>query len=418
MTIATLPSDWTIQPLGVLCGKPEYGLTETASNHRVGPRFLRITDIQGGEVEWHKVPFCRCSSAELDRHRIQCGDLLVARIGATTGKTFFVRECPEEAVFASYLIRLRPSGIHDRYLYYFCQSPLYWEHINAGKDERLKGGVNISSLTQLPVVVPPLPEQVAMANALESIESAAQNQRAIAAKLGVLKEATTAKLFREGLGGEPLKETAIGAIPESWEVVRLGDVARITTGTTPSTERPDFYEGTVPFVKTAEIDNQVILGAQTHVSPLAVNEYRLKLYPPGTVFLAMYGQGKTRGRAAILGIAASTTQNTAAIECSERLNSLYLWHFLLSRYEDLRGMGNLGHLSHLNLGYVKELLIPLPSSEEQARIGAALDLNHKSSQVASNRAAALSELFRVTLQGLVTGEIRVTDVGAEEVANA
>ena len=74
----------------------------------------------------------------------------------------------------------------------------------------------------------------------------------------------------------------------------------------------------------------------------------------------MYGQGKTRGRAALLGIRAATTQNTAAIEPSPALNGEFLWHYLLSQYEVLRGMGNLGHLSHLNLGYVKELLIPCP----------------------------------------------------------
>ena len=91
MNSLTLPPDWTIQTLGTVCAKPEYGLTETASSERVGPRFLRITDIQGGEVAWDKVPYCRCSQANLDRYRVQRGDLLVARIGGTTGKTFFVR---------------------------------------------------------------------------------------------------------------------------------------------------------------------------------------------------------------------------------------------------------------------------------------------------------------------------------------
>ena len=76
-------------------------------------------------------------------------------------------------------------------------------------------------------------EQRAIARILRSIETATKVEGAICDKLAALKSATMAKLFREGLRGEPLKQTEIGEIPESWEVVRLGDIAKVGNGSTP-----------------------------------------------------------------------------------------------------------------------------------------------------------------------------------------
>lgn len=83
-----------------------YGYTESASSNPVGPRFLRITDIQDDCVNWDSVPYCKIESADLPKYRLASGDIVFARTGATTGKSFLVDE-PPEAVFASYLIRLR-----------------------------------------------------------------------------------------------------------------------------------------------------------------------------------------------------------------------------------------------------------------------------------------------------------------------
>src|SRR3974390_1153872 len=83
-----------------------YGYTESANIEPVGPRFLRITDIQGDRVDWESVPYCKIDSTELARYQLASGDIVFARTGGTTGKSFLVNE-PPKAVFASYLIRLR-----------------------------------------------------------------------------------------------------------------------------------------------------------------------------------------------------------------------------------------------------------------------------------------------------------------------
>jgi type I restriction enzyme S subunit len=282
-------------------------------------------------------------------------------------------------------------------------------HLNI---DPLIGGDARGKLTQavmrtIPIPIPPLPEQRAIAAVLSKIQAAAEVEVNLITTLRDLKTATMAKLFREGLRGEPLKVTEIGEIPESWHVKPLDTLSQISTGTTPSTSNPNYYVGDVPFVKTAEIDNNFITKSQSHISRRAVQDYSLRLYPTGSVFLAMYGQGKTRGRAALLGIPATTTQNTAAIEPSSALNGEFLWHYLLSQYETLRGMGNLGHLSHLNLGYVKTLPIPLPPVEEQIEIKTVLSRLQIRAEIANQRYRVLNKLFSSMLHLLMTGKVRV-----------
>jgi restriction endonuclease S subunit len=115
---------------------------------------------------------------------------------------------------------------------------------------------------------------------------------------------------------------------QTWERKKLGDICSITTGTTPATNQQHYYQGTIPFIKTSEIINNIINQSEIYISEQALNDYNLKLYPKGTILMAMYGQGKTRGQVAILNIAATTTQNAAAIVPSSDLSSEYLWYWL------------------------------------------------------------------------------------------
>src|SRR5437016_4260359 len=103
-----------------LAERPQYGYTASAATEPVGPKFVRITDLQGGRIDWQSVPFCECPEPE--KYLLRDDDLLFARTGATTGKTHLVRS-PEHAVFASYLIRVRPkAGVFAGYLHAFFQS--------------------------------------------------------------------------------------------------------------------------------------------------------------------------------------------------------------------------------------------------------------------------------------------------------
>lgn len=192
--LGLLPKHWEIKTFDAVCEKPEYGFTESATDEPVGPKFLRITDIQGGRVNWGTVPFCKCPDYLKPKYLLKPGDVLVARIGATTGKTYYITECPE-AVYASYLIRLRPRAINGRYFYQFCNSDLYWKQIDAGKGEKLKGGVSGGSLSQLLICVPPPEEQLEISHLLASMDSVVEAQSRRVELLNELRSAAIARVF-------------------------------------------------------------------------------------------------------------------------------------------------------------------------------------------------------------------------------
>ena len=104
--IGEIPESWEMVRLGDYCHKPDYGYTESANDSPIGPQFLRITDIQNDKVNWDKVPYCICSAEDREKYSLKTGDIVIARIGATTGKAYMVEDCPD-VVFASYLIRVR-----------------------------------------------------------------------------------------------------------------------------------------------------------------------------------------------------------------------------------------------------------------------------------------------------------------------
>ncbi len=299
------------------------------------------------------------------------------------------------------------SGVDQRYLGYYLSQVDYEDH----QDRQIKGNtLNQAKIDQIQVALPPTEVQTRIADVLDRCRQAIEVERSASKLTQELKEACMADLFSKGLRGEEQRETEIGSVPGSWGVTTLGSVAKLSTGTTPSTKDARYYAGSVPFIKTADVVNNRIRTATTFVSDHALNDYSLSVYPAGTLLMAMYGQGKTRGQVSLLEIEATTTQNAAAIQPYRDCDSTFLWHYLMSCYQRLRGMGSLGHVSHLNLGYLRDLPILMPSLDEQREIASILDALHDKASLHRQKEAVLEELFEALLTRLMTGEIDVNDL--------
>ena len=159
---------WEVKSVSELCDKPQYGYTASAATEQIGPHLLRITDIQDGSVNWETVPYCDCPSPK--KYLLEKDDILFARTGATTGKSFLIEECPT-AVFASYLIRLRVQKlVIPKYLYAFFQSPSYWEQISANTVGSAQPNCNATKLANLMVPIPPLEEQQGIVTYLSNFQ--------------------------------------------------------------------------------------------------------------------------------------------------------------------------------------------------------------------------------------------------------
>lgn len=161
----------------------------------------------------------------------------------------------------------------------------------------------------------------------------------------------------------------------SYNYLIIDDFARVGTGSTPSREIEEYFQGENNWVLTTEVAMNEINTTSEKLSDKAIQDYGLKIYPTGTILIAMYGQGKTRGQSALLNIPAAITQNCGAISVDTNIAvSKYVWYYLVSIYEKIRGQEYSGAgVPHLNLTIVKQIRIPLPDIEIQHKIVAELD---------------------------------------------
>jgi type I restriction enzyme S subunit len=150
-----IPAGREATTLGDLCHKPQYGYTASASEEPIGPRFLRITDInKRAWVRWSDVPYCSISSADHNKFKLHAGDIVIARM-ADPGHGAVI-EGDVDAVFASYLIRFVPKDrARVRYLQYWLRSDKYWEIVRGYQSGSTRANLNAQVLSSFPVLSPP-----------------------------------------------------------------------------------------------------------------------------------------------------------------------------------------------------------------------------------------------------------------------
>lgn len=169
--IGEIPAHWEVVLLKDIAQKPQYGYTESASEQPVGPKFLRITDIGDQGVHWPSVPYCACPPNQVPKYLLQDDDIIFARTGATTGKSYIIKDCPE-AVFASYLIRVRiKEGTHPDFVYHYFNTDSYWDQVNRAKTGAAQAGINGTRLQNLYIPIAPLSEQIAISNIIASADT-------------------------------------------------------------------------------------------------------------------------------------------------------------------------------------------------------------------------------------------------------
>lgn len=191
----------------------QYGYTEKAHWEKVGPKFLRITDIQDNKVDWDEVPWCPIDEAGMKQYAVQIGDIMIARTGATTGKSYLI--CDDvEAVFASFLIRLKvvDKNLDYNYLYGYMQSEDYWRQITDFSSGIAQPGVNANKLKQIKFKCPSLPEQHEIVRLIDDLlareRSAQQAAEQALASIDLMKKSILARAFRGELGTNKASEAS------------------------------------------------------------------------------------------------------------------------------------------------------------------------------------------------------------------
>lgn len=164
-----IPESWKWVRWGNLSFSIQYGYNAPAKQAgRI--KMVRISDIQNGKVIWDSVPFCDIRDEDLSTYLLAENDILFARTGGTVGKSYIVKEIPEEAIYAGYLIRTRYSDmLCPEYLYYFMQTHLYWIQLRNGTIATAQPNFNGQTLSKMILPLPPLAEQKRIVAKIEEL---------------------------------------------------------------------------------------------------------------------------------------------------------------------------------------------------------------------------------------------------------
>lgn len=240
-------------------------------------------------------------------------------------------------------------------------------------------------------------------------------QRRIVAKLDRLSVRTAAApdhLARITKLAARAKQSILAeTLSDEWPLVQLYELAKVGTGTTPKKGNSRFYDkGSIPWVTSGAVNDSRILAADQFITEAAIPETNCKVYPTGTLLMAMYGEGRRRGMVARLEIDAATNQALAAIQINQDApvrDDCVKW-LLHSKYLELRKLAPGGVQPNLNLGMVKAIKVPIPPLEEQdiriKRIGTAFARIDRLTQEASRAVHLLDRVDERLLATAFRGE--------------
>jgi type I restriction enzyme S subunit len=409
-------TEWQVRRLGELCNLRR---DQVPPDRLKNEQYVAMEHLDSGRASLQR--WAVTDGVRSNKGRFQKGDILYGKLRPYLDKAVVA---PFDGVCSTELLVLDPDPdrVDPKFLCYLIHTAEFRAFAEATTAGVNHPRTSWSSLAAFEALIPTTAEQVAIASALDVVEAAIRTEELLFRSIDRLKSATMAKLFREGLRGEPLKQTEIGEIPESWEVVRLGDIAKIGNGSTPKRTNEAYWEGGhIPWITSTKIHEVIISRADEFVTETAFRECHLPLVPRKSIVVAITGQGKTLGNAALLELDTCINQHLAYVQlqASSAVPEFYLF-YLQSLYPYFRQVSSSGGSTKgaLTCALIANLKAPSPCKEEQQEIADVLMLLTRRHKVATKRFEALTNLFGAVLPQLMTGAIRVKDLDLAEVSHA
>ena len=430
--LGPLPEEWRVVCLGDVAYVKQ-GRTPRREHYDdlTGYRIIKVKDFEDG-AQVSVVPRGERSFTTIDLGdsvRVKAADILILNAGHSPQvvgqKVGIVPKALEGAFFVAELTVIRALQADPYFLFGVMMLPGTRNIIRS----KVKGGhLYVSQLKTLPIPLPPLPEQRAIAYVLRTVQRAKEATDRVIAALKELKKSLMKHLFTYGpvpldqADQVPLKETEIGPVPEHWEVVRLGEVANVKGGKRlpkghKFSEKPTPY----PYIRVVDFRNGTINKA--NLKFLTPEDYQLlKRYTISSkdVYISIAG---TIG---LVGVVppdldgANLTENAAKIVLNDkRLDQLFLVYALSSEQgqEQIHQRAAKTSQPKLALTRIRQIPIPLPPILEQREIARILQTIDRKIEAEENRKQALDDLFKTLLHNLMTAKIRVPCTMVERFAD-
>ena len=302
------------------------------------------------------------------RFDIYKDDLIYNDMWARKGSVAIVPEkfdgCVASAHFPTW--ELDKSTIYPPFLAWYFRTPQFWDMCeNSSQGSTGRNAISKKGFRKLTVPLPPLDEQCRVVARIE--ELAAKVEQAERLRRQAVGEVEALKIAA-------LKKVRVSLLQDVIEKKRIGQITTVTSGGTPSRRNPTFWDdGSVPWVKTGELLDRDIYDAEEHITSEGLRNSSAKLFPPGTILIALYGQGQTRGRTGRLMIEAATNQACCAILPTENLEPRFTQYWLQSLYSEMREKARGGAQPNWNGRMIKNVQIAIPALSEQRQVVAYLD---------------------------------------------
>ncbi|MFI7015100.1 restriction endonuclease subunit S [Streptomyces sp. NPDC050164] len=431
-----LPVGWGRATLGELCQPIEKVLPT-----ELGRSTFQYVDI--GSIDPSALSVVGAVETEVDaapsraRQLLRHGDTVFSTVRPYLRKIAWIpEEFDGEIASTGFCVLRAGEAIDRRFLFHLVSSSGFIARVVEKQRGVSYPAVRERDVLEIAVPVPPLAEQHRIVAKLDEqlvFIGAGEGALGVAdAKGGHFLQAVLHDALRGKLAPEDLSEgdaqvlvpdsVALDGgpwdIPDGWRWATIGKLFKVAVGSTPSRGNSAYWGGDVPWVSSGEVSFARISSTRESITVDSITSPEARIHPPGTVMIAMIGEGRTRGQAAILDIPAAHNQNCASIRVSETaILPEFVYYFLMARYEETRREASGGNQPALNKWKVQNLEIPIPPLGTQRNIVARVqeleeDLRGLREAVTDGWARA-SKLRNALLHAAFTGALMPQDADDE-----
>ena len=400
-----IPDDWNLVPLGnCVTEKLSYGVNAPAIPYRPGfPRYIRITDItEDGQFDDGNPK--SVITAEREKYTLKDGDIVLARTGASTGKSYLYRRSDGELVYAGFLIKASIDITHHnpRFIVGQLTTKRYWNWVATTSMRSGQPGINGKGYSSFLIPVAPKKEQEEIARTLSEFDIYIDDLAELIEKKRGIRDGALRDLI--------VRRTRIAGFYEEWKEYAISDItSTVITGGTPSTARQEYYGGNIPWLSSTEIHQKRIKTPTTYITDLGLQNSSAKMAPERSVLIALAGQGKTRGTAAYLTRPMALNQSLAALVTNEKCNPEFLYYLIESMYLPLRDLSSgVGGRGGLNKKLIKGISVTIPIDiVEQKAIADTLTAMDEEIEALENERDKMIQIREGAMDDLLTGRIRL-----------
>ena len=372
--------------------------------------YLRITDIND-DGTLNKAGLMSVDEDNAEKYLLKPNDIVFARTGNSTGRTYFYDGTDGEFVYAGFLIKysLDEKKVNPRILKYYTHSKPYYDWVQSFDTGGTRGNINAKTYADMPLLLPPRPIQDRIVTILKGLDDKIECNRRINENLEQQAQAMFKSWFVdfEPFKDQPFVESELGMIPQGWKVGSFIDLINVMPGGTPSTGVSEYWENAkIPFFSPKDANGVYCFDTEKHISEIGLNNCSSHLYPKDTLFITARG---TVGKIVLAAVPMAMNQSNYALVGKEGIGKFYLYLLTQTIVTILLKKANGAVFSAITTKDFKEDIVCPPLgviSIFENKVKPMFDKIH----FLMNESRRLAELRDALLPKLMSGEINVDDV--------